>query len=339
MFEVVNLTQKYFYGAKAVNDVSFALNDDEKLALFAKEGGGKTSLLKCIAGLYPRDTGKIIVNGREISESKPKDRGVRLIYNADEAFFRYRTAKYNLEYSLKIRKTPQSDISETINIVAEKFGLTPFLSEPVYRLYPEIKIRLALARGMLRDENVTLIDNVFSTLTGTQRKELFEELLPAVYEITGNVLFATDDSYEAMSYGDKLAVLSHGKLVDFGNHSSVFCSPENFLTDKTFRDDKVFGIAEVKNGRVSFYGFDMNIGDYNKDEVLFSFVPRVAVKNDICNVKRFLELSDGGARIITERGDVFIFTKDDWDKYVSVDTNTIRLYDTAYENLLTNIAD
>ncbi len=339
MFEVVNLTQKYFYGAIAVRDVSFALSDDEKLALFAQEGGGKTSLLKCAAGLYPRDTGKIIVNGKEISESKPKDRGVRLIYNSDEAFFLYRTAKYNLEYPLKIRKTPKSSISDVVNFVAEKFGLTPFLSEPVYRLYPEIKIRLALARGALRNENVTLIDNVFSTLTGTQRKELFEELLPAVNEFSGNVLFATDDQHEAMSFGDKIAVLLHGKLVDFGTHSSVYNSPENYLTDKTFRDDKVFGVAEVKDGRVSVNGLEINIGDYSKSEVLFSFVPQVTIQGDIHIVKRFLTLNDGGARIITEKGDVFTLTKEEQDKYVSVATNSVRLYDIAYENLLTNIFD
>lgn len=336
MLEVVNLTQKYFYGAKAVNDVSFALSDDENLALFAKEGGGKTSLLKCIAGLYPRETGKIIVKGKDISELKPKDRGVRLIYNTDEAFFLYRTAKYNLEYPLKIRKTPKSDIDEAVDYVAQKFGLTPFLSEPVYRLYPEIKIRLALARGALRNENVTLIDNVFSTLTGTQRKELFDELVPAVYEISGNVLFATDDSYEAMTYGDKIAVLSHGNLVDFGTHSSVYSFPENYLTDKTFRCDKVFGVAEVKDCKVSVNGFEVNIDDYSKSEVLFSYIPRVTVQDHVYNVKRFFALNDGGARVFTECSQTFIFTKANLDKCISADTESIRLYDVAYEKLLTN---
>lgn len=337
MIEVKNLTQKYFYGAEAVKNVSFALNDNEKLAIFAKEGGGKTSLLKCIAGLYPAEKGEIIVNGKDIADLKPKDRSVRLIYSTDEAFFLYHTVKYNLEYPLKLRKYPKSEIAEITDFVLEQFGLKPYLSEPVYRLYPDVKIRLALARSALSKESVTLIDNVFCALTGSQRKDLFNELLPNIYDIPGNVIFATDCVDEALAIGNKLAVISNGKIVDFGTHYDVYNFPENYITDRSFRGDKIFGVACVNNGAVNIGGYNINLCDYPKDEVLYGYKPIVTHKDKTYTVYRFTELNDGGARIITSTGEVFVFTKDEIENYVSVDTDSIRLYDIAYENLLTNI--
>ncbi len=335
MLELNNVNQRYFYGRKAVDNMSFCLQDGESLALFAKEGGGKTSLLKAIAGLYPIEEGSVIVNGSDITRLKPKQRGVRLVYSGKEGLFGFRSVEYNLSYPLKLRKYPKCDISDIVNDVANRFGLSPFMKEPVYRVSDAETIRLALARAALRRADVTLIDNIFACLTGYARVSLFEELLPEMSKIEGNVIFVTDDCFEALKFGDKLGVVNEGKLIDFGTHDAVINNPDGYFTDVAFGTDRTHGIACVNNGSVMLDGKTYKLSEYFKDEVLFSYIlieqsdgrEFIPVRYDYSSRGGMIATSENGERLLVSA------RKDSFN--VAIDTKSIRMFDIAYEKSLT----
>lgn len=335
MFEVKKLSQKYFYGATAIVDVSFCIGDDEQLALFAKEGGGKTSLLKCIAGLYLSMDGSIFVDGKDISSLKIKERNVRMVYASGEGLFNYRSCQYNLAYPLSIRKQDKRTVCEKVYEVAARFGLTPFLSEPTYRLYPEEKIRLALARCAMRDERITLIDNIFCDLTGYKRQKLFEELLPEMKAIKGNVIFATDDPQEAIAFGEKLGVLNAGELVDYGTHHDVILNPANYFIELVFNKDRCKKSFKLVDGTLTVDGEKFKVDNNDCENVFATYtLKEVSEGREFVAVSQEY-ISPGVFRVLSCDGEILISSECKNKYFVAIDTKSIHIYDNKYEKRLT----
>ena len=335
MLEVKELNQKYFYGTNAINGVSFALCDGEKLAVLSKTSGGKTSLIKCLAGLFPEESGSIILDGKDITKLKIKDRGVRLVYD-DGGLIRKRNVKFNLTYPLKLRKIDKCERLKIAYKVAKEYGLEPFFNEPTYRLFtPEI-IALALARLETRESPLTLIDDLFSLASGQERKELFAKYLPKLKKISGNVIFATDSVEEAFSFGDKIMVLSAGYVEQIGTPSELKYSPNSLSVDVLVNPNKNRKIVSVTDGLVDLYGVKIKLpSSYCSDEV---FVSYDLIQGETGKEFRTeYEVYDGTntCYFVNINGEKVLKTDNLNEFFVNPDTKTLKVFDRVNEKVLT----
>ncbi len=334
MLELVNLEQTYFYGAKAINNLNLTINDGEKIAVLSKSGGGKTSLLKCIAGLFPATNGKIILNGQDITNLKPKDRNVRLVYD-DGGLIRNRTVKYNLEYPLKIRKIDKEERLILAYNSLKEYGLEPFYKEYAFRLFEGEIIALALARLSLRDCPLTLIDNLFALANGQERKDLFRKFLPKLREIDGNVIFATDSLEEAFSFGDRVIVLEAGNLQQFDTPKVLMDNPETLCVEKLVNPHKTLLVSGTIDGIVEIDNLKIKIDNYDKDEVILSYNLKFDSNGQIFENVYKEYVGAGLYKFVNVAGDTVLCNKLPQEAKVSIDTNSIRLYDRVNEKVLT----
>ena len=188
---VKNLNVKYRYGALAVSDLTFFAEKGVTCILGAEESG-KTSLLKAIAGLIKPISGEVYFDETPSEQLRLRDRNVCLIYE-DGGFFERKTALYNLQYPLKVRKTTEMDMAQAIEAATEIVGFKPEdLNTPVNKLTKEKRVLLGYARAFLRKADVYLIDDVIKD--ATDRDALFLQIKPLVERLADNsiVLYATD---------------------------------------------------------------------------------------------------------------------------------------------------
>lgn len=335
MLEIKNLKQTYFYGATAIDNFSLSIADGEKIAILSKSGGGKTSLLKCIAGLFPASEGSIILDGKDITNLKTKDRNVRLVYD-DGGLIRKRTVKFNLEYPLKLKKIDKDERRQIAYEIAKKYGLEPFYKEHTFRLFePEI-ISLALARTELTEVGVTLIDNVFALLNGVERRDTFNKYLEMIRNIKGAVIFATDSVEEALSFGDRVVVLNSSFHQQTDTPYNLKSNPLTLSVDELLNPEKTRLVVGVVNNVVEIDNITIRLpDDYNHDEVILSYNLKPDESGAPFNVKHKTYLGAGLYKYVNEAGDSLVLDKEPCNINVSIDTESLKLYDRVNEKLLT----
>ena len=252
MLELEGVEKSYLYGAKALEDISFTIKTGERISLLGGIGSGKTTLVKTIAGILIPEKGRILLDGRDITELPSKFRGVRAVYDK-EGFFKRRSLAYNIEYPLKIRKFPKKDRKIAALKAAEEFGFAAFTDDYVFRQDAETLVRAALSRVTLYGARLNLYDNPFSQLTGAERKLVFLELLPKLPD-SETSMFLTDSPEEAFQFSEKAYFLHDGKIVDFGSPEHFEREPESLFSDKYLNLERNFSEFETSDGVINFYG-------------------------------------------------------------------------------------
>ena len=335
MLEIKNLKQTYFYGTTAIDNFSLSIADGEKIAILSKSGGGKTSLLKCIAGLFPASEGSIILDGKDITNLKTKDRNVRLVYD-DGGLIRKRTVKFNLEYPLKLKKIDKDERRQIAYEIAKKYGLEPFYKEHAFRLFEPENISLALARTELTEVGVTLIDNVFALLNGVERRDTFNKYLETIRNIKGAVIFATDSVEEALSFGDRVVVLNSSFHQQTDTPYNLKSNPLTLSVDELVNPEKTRLVVGVVNNVVEIDNITIRLpDDYNQDEVILSYNLKPDESGAPFNVKHKTYLGAGLYKYVNEAGDSLVLDKEPCNINVSIDTKSLKLYDRVNEKLLT----
>ena len=277
MLVTEDLSLEYLYGAKALCDVSFEIASGEHVAVLGGAEAGKTSLLKAIAGLYPVSSGKIFIDGKDVTEAKIKDRDILFVYD-DGGLFNRRTVRYNLVYPQKVRKVPKEEREKLALDASDEFGLRGFEEEYVFRLYETEKVRLALARTALRKSSLVMIDDVFAMLPSAQRGKLFRELFPRVAEISSSLLFATTSVTEAFSVGKRVIFMRYGNIEQIGTPEELIDDPATVNVDVYVNANRNFSEAPITHNddgtRLNFGGYDIEIlsRNYVADGVIVSYV-------------------------------------------------------------------
>ncbi|MDR0696118.1 MAG: ATP-binding cassette domain-containing protein [Christensenellaceae bacterium] len=243
---VNNLTLKYLYGVTAIQDISFTLNSNEKLAVLALESGGKTTLFKSLAGLLKPATGNISINNINIYDSKLKDLDIVAI-SSDLWIKKHQTVKRSLEAPLRIRGIKKKDRLEQIVLASSKFGIYPNLTDLVSQLDKEDLIRTVFARSSLRTSNLFLIDNVFAILNTPRRTQLFREMTPYIKSITAPFVFMTDSPDEAFSICEKVLILNFGVKQQYASPLEILTRPETLFVDKFIFPYKTTTEVEINN--------------------------------------------------------------------------------------------
>ncbi len=347
-FQVKNLRQRYTAGAVGVYNYNLSCEKGEHICIYATEEGGKTSLLKSIAGLIPIEKGEIIINSLPIQGKKVKDRDIAIIFQ-DCGIVKRKSVKWNLAYPLKIRKMPKEQISTIVNKVALDFKLGHLLSFPANRLKNQDKIRLAFARVLARNAPLVLIDNPFALLASEERRELFIELLPVIKSYVGNVLFATDNRDEAFTLGGKISILHYGILEQSGTiaeikecpatvqvYSFAYGIPANFATVKLQQENSKLFILLF--GQKFYLRADLLLNNiYIDSNVKVGFLAKESNSGILADIK-FCEQKEGCvyAHLSCDSQDLIAPVSSFVNGTINIEIipSSIRLYDEANEKLI-----
>lgn len=233
--EISRLSMQYTYGAKAVTDFFLSLDKGEAISILGGEQSGKSSLFSCIAGFFPASEGSILINGKNITGAKIKDRDVMLI-PSDGGFFMRKSLLYNLMYPLRIRKIEKSVAEATIIEILKLVGLDKAADEQIFRLSDKERALAAFLRSLVREASVYLFDDILKKLNASDRQEVFLKILPLIKGLSGAVVFATTQPDEAFSISDEVIVLNYGCTVDVGSRCSILNSPKSLISYKYCSD-------------------------------------------------------------------------------------------------------
>jgi ABC-type sugar transport system ATPase subunit len=213
------------YGATTVlEDVSLACPAGKVLVLLGPSGCGKTTLLRCIAGLATPTSGRVMLDGRDITSVSTEQRGIAMVFQ-HYALYPEKTAQGNMEFPLRMRRVPSAERKERVREVSRLLRLDSLLHRKHAQLSGGQQQRVGIGRALVRDPSLLLMDEPLSNLDAQLRSEMRAELRTLQRELQMTTIYVTHDQAEAMSMADELAVLRDGKLEQVGHPADVFNTP------------------------------------------------------------------------------------------------------------------
>ncbi len=208
----------------ALEGINLEIPDGELMALVGPSGCGKSTLLRLIAGLENPSNGSIILGDREVNNIKPQDRDVAMVFQ-NYALFPHLTVEQNIIFSLKFRKIPKLEIQSRVADAADLLGLTDCLRRRPAELSGGQRQRVALGRAMVCKPKIFLLDEPLSNLDARMRAEMRTEIADLHNRLGTTMIFVTHDQTEAMTLGQRLCVLNHGKVMQVGVPMDLYQRP------------------------------------------------------------------------------------------------------------------
>ena len=223
--EVKNVTKKYgdFY---ALDDVSVSLPTGQLTALLGPSGGGKSTLLRIIAGLDTADAGTVSIEGVDATGLPPQKRNVGFVFQ-HYAVFKHMTVAKNVAFGLEIRKRPKAEVKQRVEELLELVHLSQFAHRLPSQLSGGQRQRMALARALAVEPSVLLLDEPFGALDAKVRKELRDWLRRLHDEVHVTTVFVTHDQEEAMEVADEIVVVNQGRIEQIGSPDELYDQPAN----------------------------------------------------------------------------------------------------------------
>src|SRR6266542_228521 len=230
MAEIVldNLTKRFPDGALAVDKFSMDIADGEFVILVGPSGCGKSTTLNMIAGLEDITEGELRIGGQVVNQKAPKDRDIAMVFQS-YALYPHMTVRQNMGFALKLAKTPQATIDEKVNEAARILDLTQHLERRPANLSGGQRQRVAMGRAIVRDPSVFLMDEPLSNLDARLRVQMRAEVARIQHELDATTIYVTHDQVEAMTRGDRIAVMRSGTLQQTGQPEEVYRRPVNLF--------------------------------------------------------------------------------------------------------------
>jgi multiple sugar transport system ATP-binding protein len=223
---VVENAVKHFGKFTAIDNVSLTVHDREFVVLLGPSGCGKTTLLRAIAGLGMLDSGRITVGGRDITYLPPKDRNISMVFQ-NYAIFPHMTVFDNIAFGLKMRKAPKATIDERVQNAAKLLHIEQMLDRYPSQMSGGQRQRIAVARAIAVEAQILLMDEPLSNLDALLRLEMRAELKSLLARLGVTTIYVTHDQIEALSMGDRIAVMQSGKILQSDGPTRVYDYPTN----------------------------------------------------------------------------------------------------------------
>jgi sulfate transport system ATP-binding protein len=217
---------KSFNGFQALDDVSLSVPDGSLTALLGPSGGGKSTLLRVIAGLEAPDSGEVLFSGEAVTTLPAQERGVGFVFQ-HYAAFKHMTVRDNIAFGLKIRKRPKAEVRERVDELLGLVHLTGWADRYPAQLSGGQRQRMALARALAVQPRVLLLDEPFGALDATVRKELRDWLRKLHDEVHVTTIFVTHDQEEALEVAQQVAVINVGRIEQTGTPDDLYERPAN----------------------------------------------------------------------------------------------------------------
>jgi sulfate transport system ATP-binding protein len=223
--EAHNITKR-FGDFVALDDVSVVVPEGSLTALLGPSGGGKSTLLRVIAGLEEPDSGVVSIEGQDVTGVSPQERGVGFVFQ-HYAAFKHMTVRENVAFGLRIRKRPKAQVEARVDELLGLVQLTQFGKRYPSELSGGQRQRMALARALAVEPAVLLLDEPFGALDARVRQELRAWLRRLHDEMHVTTLFVTHDQEEAMEIADQIVLVSHGRVEQAGSPAELYDAPAN----------------------------------------------------------------------------------------------------------------
>jgi multiple sugar transport system ATP-binding protein len=257
MAEIVldRVRKEFANGVVLVDDVSLTVADGEFMVLVGPSGCGKTTLLRSIAGLEEVTSGCILIGGRDVTDLAPRKRDVAMVFQS-YALYPHMSVRQNLGYGLKVRRTGKSEVRQRVDTVAKMLRLDELLDRRPAQLSGGQRQRVAMGRAVIREPQAFLMDEPLSNLDAKLRVSMRAELSALHARLGTTTIYVTHDQVEAMTLGQRVAVMRDGHIQQVDTPQGLYRSPRNLFV-AAFIGSPAMNLVEatVDRGHVEFAGF------------------------------------------------------------------------------------
>jgi multiple sugar transport system ATP-binding protein len=255
---VLDHVTKVFSGdVRAIDDVSLTVRDGEFMVLVGPSGCGKSTLLRMIAGLEEVSSGSISIGGRDVTGLAPRRRDIAMVFQ-NYALYPHMDVRRNLGYGLRVRKTAAAEIDRRVNEVAKLLGLEQLLDRKPAALSGGQRQRVAMGRAIVREPLAFLMDEPLSNLDAKLRVGMRGELARLHERLGVTTIYVTHDQVEAMTLGQRVAVLRDGVIQQVDAPQALYARPDNLFV-AAFIGSPAMNLVEatLTGGTASFAGWEV----------------------------------------------------------------------------------
>ena len=225
---ILNNVKKQYDKKVILDDINLEINDKEFLVLVGESGCGKSTLLRMIAGLENISSGEIIIDDTVVNDIHPKDRDIAFVFQS-YALYPHMSVRENIEFGLKMRKTPKEKIKEKVEEAAKILNLTEYLDRKPKQLSGGQRQRVALGRAIVRNPKVFLMDEPLSNLDAKLRVQMRTEIKKLHEKLQTTFIYVTHDQTEALTMGDRIVILNDGKIQQVDTPQEIYNNPKNMF--------------------------------------------------------------------------------------------------------------
>ena len=218
----------YPNGTRALEDVNITINDGEFVVLVGPSGCGKTTLLRMVAGLEDITEGEISIGDKTVNDVAPKDRDIAMVFQ-NYALYPHMSVFDNMAFSLKLRKLPKDEIEQKVKEAAKTLEISELLDRKPKALSGGQRQRVAMGRAIVRSPQAFLMDEPLSNLDAKLRVQMRAELGQLHTQLQTTTLYVTHDQVEAMTMGDRVAVIRKGELQQIDTPREIYLKPKNIF--------------------------------------------------------------------------------------------------------------
>jgi len=230
MAEIVleHVTKRYGDGYEAVKDMNLDVADGEFMILVGPSGCGKSTALRMVAGLEDITDGELKIGGKVVNDRAPKDRDIAMVFQ-NYALYPHMTVAENMGFALKLAKTPQQEIDQKVNDAAQILDLQEHLNRKPANLSGGQRQRVAMGRAIVRNPSAFLMDEPLSNLDAKLRVQMRAEISRIQQRFETTTIYVTHDQTEALTLGDRIAVMRAGALQQVGSPNELYTRPNNLF--------------------------------------------------------------------------------------------------------------
>lgn len=251
VLEIIGLHKKYG-NVIALYNVTFSIKKNELITVLGPSGSGKSTLLMSIAGFVKPDKGDIYINGQRVNDVPPYRRNVGVVFQS-LALFPHMTVYENIAFPLKIRKFPKDEIKKKVRKMLEIVKLTECEDKKIYQLSGGQRQRVAIARTLIFEPTILLLDEPLGALDRKMREEMQIEIRRIHEELGATTLFVTHDQQEAMRIADRVIIMKDGMIEQIGRPEEVYNNPRTLFVAEFLGETNVFkGVAKREHGKIFF---------------------------------------------------------------------------------------
>ena len=310
----IDSISKKFGNTEVLNNINFQVDAGEFVVLVGASGCGKSTLLRLIAGLENCDSGRIFLDGKDISLLPPAKRDIAMVFQ-NYALYPHLSVYDNMAFGLRQRKVSEANINSKIDSIAEILQINHLLNRKPKALSGGQRQRVALGRAMVRDPKVFLFDEPLSNLDAQLRQEMRKEIKKLHKLLNTTMIYVTHDQTEAMTMGDRVAIMKNGIIEQIESPDKVYDQPKNqfvasfigspqmnFIKGAISKENNKFKFSNEDMEFVSDKNFNNNFIDEKKEMVTLGIRPENIHDNLLSNIKEASSVISAEVEMVENMG-------------------------------------
>ena len=259
IIEIQNVS-KSFSGKNVLKDINLYINQGEFLTLLGPSGCGKTTLLRMIAGFLQPDEGSILLDGKNLEGTSPYERPLNTVFQR-YALFPHLDVYDNIAFGLKLKKVPQEEIDKRVRRVLKLVAMSDYEDRDVETLSGGQQQRIAIARAIVNQPKVLLLDEPLAALDLKMRKDMQIELKEMHKQLGITFIYVTHDQEEALTLSDTVVVMNEGRIQQIGTPTDIYNEPVNSFVADFIGESNILNGTMICDRKVSFIGHDFDCVD------------------------------------------------------------------------------